>query len=136
MAVDEALAELVRQRAQHLCEYCLLPQAYSSTRFQIDHIVAEQHGGQSVSSNLALACFADNNHKGTNLAGVDPKSRKRVWLYNPRRQKWTRHFCYDVPVLQGRTPVGRATIAVLAINGPHRIMQRSALIAEGVFPLK
>lgn len=123
------LADLVRRRAKDRCEYCQLPQALSSTRFQIDHIIAEQHGGDTVASNLALACLADNNHKGPNLAGIDPKSRKRVWLFNPRRQKWSRHFRWQGPVLLGRTPVGRATIAVLDINAPLRVAQRAALMS-------
>jgi hypothetical protein len=132
--MDEALAEFVRQRAGNCCEYCQLPQAYSSTRFQIDHVIAVQHRGRTVASNLALTCLSDNNHKGPNLAGIDPRSGKRVWLFNPRRQKWSRHFRWEGPVLVGRTPVGRATIAVLAINLPYRVAQRTALIGEGVFP--
>ena len=125
----------VRRRAGNYCEYCQFPQAFSSTFHQIDHIVAEQHGGLTNLTNLALACFACNHHKGPNLAGVDPKTGKRTWLYDPRRQKWRRHFRWDGPTLVGRTPVGRATIAVLAINLPHRLAQRTALIDEGVFPL-
>ncbi|HVS33963.1 MAG TPA: HNH endonuclease signature motif containing protein [Gemmataceae bacterium] len=132
--MDQALADFVRERAGDCCEYCRLPQAVSSTRFQIDHIIAEQHGGRTVASNLALACLADNNHKGPNLAGVDPRSGKKVWLFNPRRHRWGRHFRWQGPVLVGRTPMGRATIAVLGINLPHRIDQRAALIAESAFP--
>jgi hypothetical protein len=131
---DEALADLVRDRANLCCEYCQLPQIYSSVRFQIDHVIAKQHGGRTVASNLALACLADNNHKGPNLAAIDPRTGKRVWLFHPRRQKWSRHFRWDGPVLVGRTPVGRATVAALAMNLPHRIAQRAALIVEGVFP--
>jgi hypothetical protein len=36
--------------------------------------------------------------------------------------------------LLGRTPVGRATVVVLNVNLPHRLAQRAALMAEGVFP--
>jgi hypothetical protein len=111
-----------------------MPQRYDELAFEIDHIVAEQHGGKTVANNLALACFADNHHKGPNLAGIDPKSRKRTWLFNPRRHKWTRHFRWDGPVMVGRTAVGRATIVVLGINLAHRIRHRAQLIAEGVFP--
>jgi hypothetical protein len=132
--MDAALAEFERRRAGDSCEYCRLPQAFSSTRFQIDHVVAEQHGGRTVASNLALACLADNNHKGPNLAGVDPRTGKKAWLFNPRRHKWVRHFRWRGALLVGRTPIGRATIAVLAINAPHRLAQRAALIAEGCFP--
>ncbi len=124
---EKALANFVRERASDRCEYCRLPQAFSPDRFQIDHIIAEQHGGRTRASNLALACLADNNHKG-------PIKVPTAWLFNPRRQKWSRHLRWRGPVLIGRTPVGRATIAVLAINLPHRVAQRAALIAEGVFP--
>jgi len=131
---DEALADLVRLRANHCCEYCKLPQAFSPDRFQIDHIIARQHRGKSSAANLALACLADNNHKGPNLAGVDPKTGRRAWLFHPRRQKWSRHFRWQGPVLIGRTPAGRATIVVLGINLPLRVAQRAALMVEGVFP--
>jgi hypothetical protein len=134
MAADRALVRLVRERARACCEYCRLPEAYSSMPFEVDHIIAEQHGGRTVAGNLAWSCFADNHHKGPNLAGIDPKSGRRVWLYNPRRQKWERHFRWEGAVIVGRTAVGRATIAVLQINAAHRIAQRAALIAEGVFP--
>jgi hypothetical protein len=133
--IDEgSLIDFVRERAGDCCEYCQLPQMYSSTRFQLDHIIAEQHGGRTVGENLALACLADNNHKGPNLAGIDAKTGKKVWLFNPRRHKWSRHFRWQGPILIGRTAIGRATISVLAINLPHRLAQRAALIAEGVFP--
>ena len=51
---------LVRRRAGDCCEYCRLPEAFSAAPFEIDHIIAEQHGGQTVPANLALACFAWN----------------------------------------------------------------------------
>jgi hypothetical protein len=133
--MNQALADFVRRRAGDCCEYCRLPQAFAPARFQIDHIIAEQHGGATVASNLALACLADNNHKGPNLAGVDPRSGKKVWLFNPRRHKWSRHFDWRGSLLVGGTPIGRATVVVLAMNLPHRLAQRAALIAEGVFPL-
>lgn len=131
--MDAALAELVWERARARCEYCLIPQAYVAFPFEIDHVIAQQHGGKTVASNLALACFADNHHKGPNLAGIDPRSRRRTWLFNPRRQSWNKHFRWDGPVLIGRTAIGRATIAALAMNLPHRVAQREPLMAEGVY---
>ena len=132
--MDDALQDLVRQRSDSCCEYCRLPQALSSTPFEIDHIIAEQHGGKANPNNLAIACFACNRHKGPNLAGIDPRTRKKVWLFHPRRHKWAKHFRWNGPILAGRTPIGRATIAVLAINLPYRLDQRSALIDEGWMP--
>ena len=61
-----------------------MPQQFDEVPFEIDHIIAKQHDGRTVPGNLALICFADNHHKGPNLAGVDPKTRKRVWLFRPR----------------------------------------------------
>src|SRR5262245_32224827 len=132
--MDPALADLVRRRAGDCCEYCRLPQQFSSLSFEIDHIIAEQHGGKTVAGNLALACFACNHHKGPNLAGLDPRGRKLTRLFHPRRMTWARHFRWAGSLLVGRTPVGRTTVAVLAINLPHRVAQRAALIEEGVFP--
>jgi hypothetical protein len=135
MGISKRLARQVRIRADQRCEYCHLPEEFSSIPMEIDHIVAEQHGGQTVLSNLALACFGDNHHKGPNLAGVDPKTLRKAWLFNPRRDQWARHFQWNGALLVGRTTVGRATIAVLQINAPHRVAQRAALIEEGVFPV-
>jgi hypothetical protein len=132
--MNSALVALVWDRAHDCCEYCQMPQMYDDLLFEIDHILAEQHGGKTIANNLALACFYDNHHKGPNLAGIDPKTGKRSWLFNPRRHRWARHFRWNGPILVGRTAVGRATIAVLGINLSHRIRHRAQLIAEGVFP--
>ncbi len=86
------LEERVRQRAGERCEYCQLPAAFSSTPFEVEHIVAAQHGGPTALGNLAWACFACNRHKGPNLGGIDPKTGKKTWLFHPRRMKWPRHF--------------------------------------------
>jgi hypothetical protein len=56
-----------------------MPQIYDELPFEIDHVVAEQHAGETVTSNLALACFADSHHRGPNLAGIDPRTRTRTW---------------------------------------------------------
>ena len=57
-----------------------------------------------------------------------------VRLFHPRQDRWQEHFAWEGPRLVGRTPVGQATIAVLAINASYRLEVRQALIAEGVFP--
>jgi hypothetical protein len=82
----------------------------------------------------SYVCSSCNHHKGPNLAGIDPRTRRRTWLFNPRRDSWGRHFRWDGPGLVGRTPTGRASVAVLALNLPHRVAQRAALMEEGVFP--
>src|SRR5258708_7459212 len=122
--MEQALERLVWQRARAICEYCRMPQACDPISFEIDHIIAIKHRGQTVASNLALACFACNNHKGPNIAGLDPRTRKLSALFHPRRHKWERHFRWDGPNLIGRTPVGQTTIVVLEINLPLRLLFR------------
>jgi HNH endonuclease len=128
------LEELVWQRAGSRCEYCQVPQAHDRLPYEIDHIIARKHRGPTRASNLCLACFACNNHKSANVAGVDPKTKRIVKLFNPRRHKWHRHFRWDGPVLVGLTPIGRTTVIVLEINLDYRLDFRQGLIEEGVFP--
>lgn len=128
------LERLVWRRAGRVCEYCQMSQEYDDLPFQIDHIIARKHDGPTTARNLALACFLCNNHKGPNIAGRDPRAGRIVRLFHPRRHQWQQHFLWDGPRLAGLTAIGRATIAVLEINLPHRIALRQALIEEGLFP--
>ena len=132
--MERALEQLVWERAGGRCEYCRVAQEHEPLPFQIDHIIALKHRGPTRASNLCLACFADNHHKGPNIAGLDPRTGKLTPLFNPRRHKWGRHFRWDGPVLVGLTPIGRTTIAVLEINLGYRVAFRQGLIDEGVFP--
>lgn len=132
--MERALEELVWQRAGHCCEYCGMLQEFDNLTLQIDHVIAASHGGATRAGNLSLACFACNSFKGPNLSGIDPRTKRIVPLFNPRRHKWHRHFRWDGPILVGRTPAGRATIATLRINLDHRVQARQRLIDEGVFP--
>jgi hypothetical protein len=133
--MDAALTRAVRKRAGDTCEYCQMPQvAYPTVPFQADHIIARQHGGKPILANLALACLHCNSHKGPNIAGIDPNTRRLTRLFNPRRQKWSRHFRWVGAVLVGRTNIGRVTIAVLALNDPDLVAVRQALIDERRFP--
>jgi hypothetical protein len=111
-----------------------MSQAYYRYRFQIDHVIAEKHGGKTVFANLALSCLHCNLHKGPNLAGLDPVTGRIVRLFNPRRDRWTRHFQWRGAVLAGRTSIGRVTIDVLRINHPDYVRARAELIREGRFP--
>jgi hypothetical protein len=138
--MDELLAQEVRERAGGICEYCHLPQDVHAIPFEIDHIIARQHGGKTILSNLALSCLNCNAHKGPNISGLDPVTSrtKLVHLFNPRRHKWGHHwghhFRWDGPQLVGKTAVGRATIRVLAMNAPDVLRLRQMLIEEGRFP--
>ncbi|MEX2119611.1 MAG: HNH endonuclease signature motif containing protein [Pirellulales bacterium] len=133
--MDGRLAATVRKRAGYACEYCHLPAALHPGPFEIEHIVPKQHGGRTSFGNLAYSCLFCNRHKGPNLAGTEVGSSisKLIRLFNPRRHKWARHFRWDGPLLIGRTPIGRVTVKVLAVNDPVRVALRRELIEEGVF---
>jgi hypothetical protein len=132
--MDAALEQEVWRRAGSRCEYCHVPQEFYRVPFQIDHVIAEQHGGPTVLENLALACLHCNRHKGPNIASIDPDTGQLVPLFHPRRDRWEDHFRWSHHELVGLTTVGRATIRVLAINHPDCLAVRAALILEGVFP--
>jgi hypothetical protein len=132
--MDAALIRLVWRRAGDCCEYCRLPQEFERPPFQIDHIIARKHQGPSTADNLALSCLHCNSFKGTDIATLAPLTRKLTPLFNPRRQVWSRHFRWEDAYLTGRTPIGAATVVLLKINDPFRVILREALIAEGVFP--
>src|SRR5207248_11129674 len=102
-------------------------------RSEIDHIIAEVHGGRTAASNLALSCLHCNRHKGPNLSGIDPQTRLLTRLFHPRRHSWSYHFRWDGARLRGRTAIGRTTIRVLRIDAPLRVMLREELIAAGLF---
>jgi hypothetical protein len=133
--MNERLAQRVRKRADNSCEYCCLPAGLHPVPFEIEHVIPKQHGGETRLGNLAYACLHCNRHKGPNLSGLDRLTSppKLVRLFNPRRHNWARHFRWDGALLVGRTPTGRVTIEVLAINDPLRVAMRATLIKEGVF---
>ena len=67
-----SLRRQVEQRAQHQCEYCLLPAAVSFYSHEVDHVIALKHGGATSLENLAYACWRCNRYKGTDLGSFDP----------------------------------------------------------------
>jgi len=120
----------VRHRAAGHCEYCLFPESASELPFHIDHIIAQKHGGQSGSENLASACFSCNLRKGSNIAGLDPETGELTPLFNPRTDGWSDHFAWDGLLLRGKSAIGRATVAVLDINHVDSVTVRKALREE------
>lgn len=131
--MPEPLRQQVFRRGKQRCEYCQMPREYDSLPFQLDHVIAEKHGGTTESENLALSCYNCNAHKGPNIAGRDPLTSLLTPLFNPRRDAWNEHFEWIGGKLSGRTPVGRVTVDVLNINDSDRIDLRRILMAAGLF---
>lgn len=130
--IPAALRQLIYHRAKGQCEYCLIPEAVSFAAHQVDHIIAQKHGGLTDADNLALACTLCNKHKGTDLASLDPETGELVRLYDPRHDQWNDHFQLNGPYIIALTSKGRVTIRLLQLNRPECISERETLITAGV----
>lgn len=133
--IPASLRELVTQRANHRCEYCLIHDADTYLPHEVDHIYAEKHGGETVDENLCLSCFYCNRYKGTDLASIDPKSGEIISLFHPRKNIWTDHFKLVGEQIEPQTAHGRVTVRLLRLNETERLLERAVLVALGRYPL-
>ncbi len=102
----------------------------------VDHLLPESRGGRTVRSNLWLACNKCNEFKSDHTHSEDPDTGRIVRLFNPRRQKWTKHFRWidEGRRIEGITPVGRATVAKLKLNRAVRVIARENWMRIGKHP--
>jgi len=130
------LRALVEDRAHGRCEYCRAPQRACGYRFHLDHIIPSVHGGSDLARNRALACASCNLTKAEKVSGIDPLTRAKVAVFNPRSQQWQEHFCWadDQQTILGLTPIGRTTIAVLKLNSETRKDARRLWFFLGLLP--
>jgi 5-methylcytosine-specific restriction endonuclease McrA len=127
----------VIRRSGNCCEYCQISQDDIFFAFEIDHIVAEKHGGATDAENLCLSCPDCNAFKGSDIASVDWADKATiVRLFHPRRDTWKDHFSLNgTPgVIQGQTAVGRVTVNLLRFNDADRIMDRKLLLDAERYP--
>jgi 5-methylcytosine-specific restriction endonuclease McrA len=128
------LRQLVYDRANGRCEYCLYPEHASLLAFEMEHIVSEKHGGVTEAENLALACPYCNRAKGADLASIDPETNQLTAFYNPRTQTWRDHFALHAAEIAPLTAHGRVTVLIFQMNRPERVQEREILIEAGVYP--
>lgn len=131
--VPPELREQVRNRANGRCEYCHLPEYFSTNAFHADHVISIKQGGPTSLDNLAYACPQCNQFKGSDIAAYDDITQTIVPLYNPRTQTWFEHFEMQGAVVVGKTIVGRATVRLLQINHPDQIESRQNLLDNGLW---
>lgn len=131
-----AIRRDVIDQAGNCCEYCLLSQSDIFFSFEIDHIIAEKHGGVTLIDNLCLSCPDCNAYKGSDISSIDSDSRVLTALYNPRTQKWDDHFKLDQFVIEPQTDVGRVTVLILKLNLPERVQDRRLYYDAGSYPCR
>ncbi len=133
---SEGMRTAVVARASQRCEYCHLPTRGQVATFPLDHVIPETLGGLTTLENLALACPCCNGHKWKHTDGVDSLSGERSRLFNPRTDVWSDHFAWSTLErgrLEGKTPIGRATITRLQINDQSLVITRQLLARLGLF---
>ena len=129
---SEELRRQVIRRAGGRCEYCLIHQEDAVARHQIDHVIAEKHGGPTALENLALSCVLCLR-KGSDLSSIYPDTGEVTELFNPRTQAWLDHFRIEGVRLVGASPEGRATVQLLQLNSHQRLAERRELNRAGRF---
>jgi len=134
--VSDAVRGRVREQARNRCGYCQSPQQYVLGLLELDHIIPMAKGGTDDEANLWLACRLCNGFKGTQTHAHDPETGRRVRLFNPRRQRWARHFLWsdDGTRIIGRSTCGRATVVALQLNHVIAVMVRREWVAAGWHP--
>lgn len=134
--ISAELRRLVHERAKGCCEYCLQPESFGLTTHEVDHIIAEKHGGPTQTDNLALSCALCNKRKGSDLASLDPQTGAVIPLYHPRRDRWNDHFELQAAEIVPLTATGRTTVQFLQLNLLDRLAEREILISAGVLKSK
>lgn len=125
--IPAALRRDVIERADGRCEYCLLPAVVAFFPHEVDHVIAEKHGGATEIDNLAFACWRCNRHKGSDLTSFDPQTQQLSPLFNPRTQVWAEHFAYEGEAIVGLTAEGRTTVNLLRLNSDERLLERRSV---------
>jgi hypothetical protein len=134
--VSADLRRLVAARADGLCEYCLIHETDTWFGCQIDHVISEKHGGQTLAENLAYACTFCNRAKGTDLGSIAEISSNLVRFFNPRVDRWADHFRLSGARIEPSTEIGEVTVRIFGFNTVERLLEREALRAVRRFPCK
>jgi hypothetical protein len=136
--ISSALRQRVAESFRFRCAYCHTSQRVVGPFLEIDHILPEAHGGTADEENLCLACPMCNSHKADKYEALDPESGQLVPLFSPRQDKWQKHFEWveEAAVIQGKTPIERATVEVLQMNHPDVVAVRRLWVMAGWHPPK
>lgn len=124
--ISAALRRRLLTRAALRCEYCTIHEDDSFLGCEVDHIISEKHGGETIEANLAFCCFYCNRYKGSDLATLGTKGRL-VRLFNPRIDRWDQHFEFRALHIIGISSIGKATAKLLRFNDPARLEERAAM---------
>ena len=132
--ISAEIRRLVAERAGCRCEYCLIHEDDTFLGCEVDHIISKKHGGRNEPENLAYACLFCNRHKGTDIGSIHPNTGKLTRFYNPRKDRWGKHFQLNDVIIEPLTGIGEVTVRLFVFNNPERLLEREALISIGAYP--
>jgi HNH endonuclease len=132
IAIQRAIIAL----SQGYCEYCVVPEDYSTDFFNFDHVQPVSQNGRSELGNLARTCGICNGHKHDKTKAIDPLTQQVCRLYHPRQDNWKDHFEWSEDCLRiiGKTAIGRTTVDLLQVNRKSNINLRKLLKLVGLHP--
>lgn len=135
-SISKKIRDLVTQRADYRCEYCQSPMWLSGIAHEIDHIIPVADGGPTQADNLCLACSSCNGYKQSKTYALDPETGQEFTFFNPRQQKWVKHFVWsnEGTHIIGITSHGRATVEGLKLNHPLIVTARTIWVSIGYHP--
>lgn len=131
--IAQKIRKAVYTRAKGCCEYCLIPEIATFAPHEIDHVIAEKHGGLTRLENLALSCSLCNKYKGSDLTSIDPNTGEITPLFHPRQDLWSEHFQVIDTMIIAKTAKGRVTERLLQFNNSDRLKERKILIDAQIF---
>jgi hypothetical protein len=131
--ISAELRQTIADRANHLCEYCLIAEAETFYGCQVDHIISLKHGGSSELHNLAYACATCNRAKGSDVGSIST-SGEFTRFFNPRRDRWAEHFRLEGATIHPLTLIGEVTMHIFGFNDSIRLHEREEMIRFSKYP--
>ena len=131
--ISAELRQIIADRANHLCEYCLMAEADTFYGCEVDHIISIKQGGSSDLNNLAYACALCNRAKGSDVGSLT-SGGEFTRFFNPRNDRWAEHFRLEGATIKPLTPIGEVTAHIFAFNDSARLHEREELMRFGAYP--
>jgi 5-methylcytosine-specific restriction endonuclease McrA len=121
--VSDKLRHKVRLAAQDRCGYCQSPQHLIPIPFEIEHILPITEGSTKTEENLWLACRVCNSFKHAKTHAIDPETKRKTRLFNPRKQIWAEHFESS----EDKTEIIGKIVIALKLNNTRSVKMRKLL---------
>lgn len=134
--IPEGIKAQIANSDRDCCCYCLTTAANSGISLTYDHIQPVSKGGETSFENVCLACRSCNEFKSNLTEAIDPLTGESFTLFNPRKQKWSDHFTWNIDAtrVEGKTATGRATVVCLRMNNSVVVVARKRWVISGWHP--